>query len=65
MRVFLFFAVKKRYYFSIYYIFSKLSMKHNFESTIVKKELHENFGPIVVWFGRGVLWQFNDFENDK
>ena len=40
-------------------------MKNNFESMIVKKELYESFGPIVVWFGRGVLWQFNDCENDK
>ena len=40
-------------------------MKHNFESMIVKKELYESFGPIAVWFGRGVLWQFNDCENDK
>ena len=37
----------------------------NFEFMIVKKGLHESFGHIVVWFGRGVLWQFNDSENYK
>ena len=80
MRVFLFFAVKKKLrvensrpwwcYFLIYYVFSKLSMLEetrniNFEFMIVKKGLHESFGPIVVRFGKGVLWQFNDCENDK
>ena len=40
-------------------------MKHNFESKTVKKELHESFGRGVLWTFRGVLWQFNDCENDK